>query len=223
MESWKEELYHHGILGQKWGVRRFQNSDGTYTAEGKARRNDSSEGSSRKSSKSSRSNSERNKKIAKYAIAGAIGAATIAAAAIYVKNNPQIGLKVAGMTNVLSAKISDIGKTKIAQGKNHIERALQKGKNMAVISRAASKAYVKEKIKDSWGGFVSGINKGFKEAPEKAGKAIVTGVTLLTIKKLLDRSVGKEEAAKIMKANNNKKIDSFWKIDDPRDKDEGDN
>lgn len=31
-------LQHHGILGQKWGVRRFQNSDGTYTEEGKARR-----------------------------------------------------------------------------------------------------------------------------------------------------------------------------------------
>lgn len=30
-------LMHHGILGQKWGVRRFQNSDGTLTAEGKAR------------------------------------------------------------------------------------------------------------------------------------------------------------------------------------------
>ena len=31
------ELYHHGIKGQKWGVRRFQNSDGTLTAAGKAR------------------------------------------------------------------------------------------------------------------------------------------------------------------------------------------
>lgn len=28
------ELYHHGILGQKWGVRRFQYSDGTYTKKG---------------------------------------------------------------------------------------------------------------------------------------------------------------------------------------------
>lgn len=32
-----EELYHHGVKGQRWGVRRYQNEDGTFTAEGKAR------------------------------------------------------------------------------------------------------------------------------------------------------------------------------------------
>ena len=31
------ELYHHGIKGQKWGIRRFQNEDGTLTEEGKRR------------------------------------------------------------------------------------------------------------------------------------------------------------------------------------------
>lgn len=30
-------LAHHGIKGQKWGVRRFQNEDGSYTAAGKSR------------------------------------------------------------------------------------------------------------------------------------------------------------------------------------------
>lgn len=33
-------LYHHGILGQKWGVRRFQNKDGSLTLSGKKRYND---------------------------------------------------------------------------------------------------------------------------------------------------------------------------------------
>ena len=31
------DIYHHGIKGQKWGIRRFQNPDGSLTPEGRRR------------------------------------------------------------------------------------------------------------------------------------------------------------------------------------------
>lgn len=37
----EKELTHHGIKGQKWGVRRFRNADGSLTPAGKKRRRDS--------------------------------------------------------------------------------------------------------------------------------------------------------------------------------------
>jgi len=38
MSDYPSYLIHYGIQGQKWGVRRFQNEDGTYTSEGLERR-----------------------------------------------------------------------------------------------------------------------------------------------------------------------------------------
>lgn len=42
MEQWRfelyyDELYHHGIKGQQWGRRRYQNEDGSLTEEGRRR------------------------------------------------------------------------------------------------------------------------------------------------------------------------------------------
>lgn len=52
------ELYHHGILGMKWGVRRFQNKNGSLTPAGKIRYDDSDESPSEKKKSSHRSKLE---------------------------------------------------------------------------------------------------------------------------------------------------------------------
>ncbi len=76
----EDELYHHGILGQKWGVRRFQNKDGSLTSAGKKRYG--SEGS----------DSREKKPINGKKIAVAVGATVAGGAAVglYAKYHNEI-------------------------------------------------------------------------------------------------------------------------------------
>ena len=48
MGYYDNTLEHHGILGQKWGVRRFENKDGTLTSAGRSRYHTDSEGNYQK-------------------------------------------------------------------------------------------------------------------------------------------------------------------------------
>ena len=58
-------LCHWGIKGMKWGVRRYQNKDGTLTAAGKARYSDGDGGSSQNSTPKSSASESSNKTYTK--------------------------------------------------------------------------------------------------------------------------------------------------------------
>lgn len=109
-----EVLEHHGILGQKWGVRRFQRPDGTRTEAGKKRQKQNVEAESQDGEKK-HFNKETAKKIAKgAAVVGAVAGAAYLGNKI-AKANPSIAesaFAVAGM-KTFKQTMAEAGKTKL--------------------------------------------------------------------------------------------------------------
>lgn len=130
MSTWNDGtmvLMHHGIKGQKWGVRRFQNPDGTYTAEGKARRNN---GITTKIKNKWDSLSDRDKTVIK------IGAAAVATGlAVYgmykvgaFKAAAKVGKEVANkiVNSKAGQKVSEIAAKQSASSISKIVKNTQK-------------------------------------------------------------------------------------------------
>lgn len=128
-----DSLCHYGVLGMKWGVRRYQNKDGTLTSAGK---NKHKQGQDKK-----QISSEAKKK----AILAVAGTMTLAAAAYYVHKNPEkIGKVIAKVKDV---KVSDISQKTKDVGKKYVKSIISGTKEgideaMKEAPKKAAKAVV---------------------------------------------------------------------------------
>ncbi len=184
------ELMHYGVLGMKWGVRKYQNKDGSLTAAGKkryrtlekdpAKPNDETKKLNKKTWESL---SPEDKRKVVLAVSGTL---TVAAAAHYVHKNSEAIRKVIG--GVKNIKTSELNKKAVNKGKEYL-KALGEGVD-------------------------NGIKNGLREGPDRAVKIVINGATLYATKKMLDDVIGKEESTIIFQANDKKKIKNFWKVSD---------
>lgn len=134
-----EYLAHHGVKGQKWGVRRYQNPDGSLTDEGRRRYGYGSE-AGKMITKNTKERMKQGTKLgAKIGAAvGGVGGATAAIATVSLMA-PYYGLPAAGImagtnfvTNLASGAISGgwdgflvgsvVGAVETHKGRKYIER-----------------------------------------------------------------------------------------------------
>lgn len=171
-------LSHHGIKGQKWGVRRFQNPDGTLTSAGKARRSEVGE-------KKSGINKETLKKVGKAVL---ITGSVAAAAYVYANNadavNAAIGTlatKAVDKSGLLSSIATDavsdgLGNTLVTLGKDYVGKAAKAGMEAAL--------------------------KETKAAGGKVIRGAVQGAAIIATTKMLEAAAGKEAVAFVTQAYN---------------------
>ncbi len=130
-----DQLEHHGIRGQKWGVRRFQRADGTRTPAGKRREQESSSGDAQNGSSKKSIDTDKLKKAAAITAGVAVTAALVAhpasrqALAKYgstaISALPGAMAKVGGATGKGAAKVvNKVGERASKMGDAMIDAAL---------------------------------------------------------------------------------------------------
>lgn len=131
MITYKDELYHHGIKGQRWGIRRYRNSDGSLTEAGKQRYGDEQT-----------FNKQHRRDVAKKVALGLTVVAAAGLTAYAIKNPARAGELAADFMNKAAPKIKDFGK-KAAKGLSESLSQAGKAATDAVLAVAAATAVSK--------------------------------------------------------------------------------
>lgn len=172
-----QELYHHGILGQKWGIRRFQNKDGTRTSAGKKREREADDSVSSKSF-----NKEKAKKIA----VGVGTAAAVAASVTILATNPK-----ARELAMRGAKATLTGLEKA--GEKAIVGA-EKGVYNAGVAVSKGSSAIGKGIKKGGKALAEGTVAGLKKGSEAATTAALATVGTYGITKVSKKYAAPENA-----------------------------
>ncbi len=139
------QLEHHGIKGQRWGVRRFQKEDGTRTAAGKAREQENSDGAHNGGSKINidKDKLKKGAMIAGAAAAGALLIANPTTRAALVKYGSTAVNKIPQVAGKAAGRIAAKTVNKLEKGAEKAEDAMVNAALAAVGTIAIAKISAK--------------------------------------------------------------------------------
>lgn len=194
-----EILVHHGIKGQKWGIRRFQNADGSLTVAGRKRYGNGGPSLTTANKKERQGLTDTQKQILKKVGKAALIAGSVAAAGYLYANNAE----------AINSSISKVAKQSIGAVGNKISSGHEYVKNIAKAAHEGvkeGKKLVPEKVAE---GVKEGIAEGSKntskaltQVPYTVGKVLLEGGAIIVTKKMLEATMGKENVDATTQAYN---------------------